>query len=474
MRILYVASEATPFCASGGLGDVMGSLPTAVADLCDGYEVGVILPLYHSVREKYREALNRRTAFSFYLSWRHVPCTVYEIEKDGVSYFFVDNPYYFQRDSMYGLFDDGERFAYFSRAVIEFILRDEFCPDILHANDWQSALSVVYLHLMKAEIPRFSCIKTIFTIHNIEYQGCYHKDILCDVFGIDTKDAPRLEFDGFINLLKAAAVTADAVTTVSPSYAEELRDPAVAFGLHPITQMLGPRLTGIINGIDSVYFDPEGDEISYPYGISNAIEGKAKNKCALQKRLSLPIDAGIPLAIMVTRLTESKGIDLVLRAFDALMDHKMQIVILGSGEKRYEWELSSLCQRYGERARCIIGFDRQLSKEMYAAADVFLMPSKTEPCGLAQMIACRYGAIPIVHAVGGLRDSIVPYGCEGGNGFVFYEYGADQLISSVREALALYRDPSKWEGLIKSAMETDFSWSASAEGYKLLYRKILS
>ncbi len=474
MRILYVASEATPFCASGGLGDVMGSLPSAVAALGDGYEVGVILPLYHSVREKYREVLHARIAFSFYLSWRHVPCTVYETEKDGVLYFFIDNPYYFQRDSMYGLFDDGERFAYFSRAVIEFILRDEFCPDILHANDWQSALSVVYLHLMKAEIPRVSCIKTIFTIHNIEYQGCYHTNVLCDVFGIDPNESPRLEFDGFINLLKGAAVTADAVTTVSPSYAEELLTPAASFGLHPIIQMLGSKLTGIINGIDHVYFDPFGDEIPYPYAIGNAIEGKRKNKCALQKRLALPIDEEIPFLIMVTRLTESKGIELVLKAFDALLEHKMQIVILGSGEKRYEWELSSLCQSHGDRARCIVGFDRQLSKEMYAAADLFLMPSKTEPCGLAQMIACRYGAVPIVHAVGGLRDSIVPYGREGGNGFVFYEYGADQLISSVHDALALYRDSLKWEGLVKEAMQTDFSWRVSAERYGALYQKILS
>lgn len=471
MKIMYVTSEASPFVASGGLGDVMGALPAAVKKIDKESEISVILPLYSCIEEKYRKEMKKTLDFSFYLSWRCVYCGIYELKYNNVRYFFVDNEYYFKRKFIYGDFDDGERFAYFSSAVVEFMNHYSYVPDILHANDWQSALTVIYLKTKYAQNDSFKNIKTVFTIHNIEYQGKYDMNILEDVFALDTQYKSTVEFNGAINLLKGALVCADKLTTVSPTYANELSDSYFAFGLERIIDMCRDKLVGIINGIDEKYFSPsDSDALSMPYNSHTHKKGKAENKRALQEYMGLEINEKIPLIAMITRLTGAKGIELVISSLDELLNEDVQFVILGTGEGKYEEIISNICARYEKKARAIIKFDRALSKKLYAASDIFLMPSRSEPCGLAQMVACRYGAVPIVRGVGGLYDTIIAYGRENSNGFVFENFNAQEMLMKIKEAIELYNDEKEWNDLQKRAMKSDFSWKSSAEKYVGIYR----
>ena len=476
MKITYIASEANPFAASGGLGDVMGALPAAV--LKEGDEstsVSVIMPLYRSISEAHRATMKKIFEFRFYLGWRHAYCGVFETVKDGVRYLFLDNEYYFYRDHLYGDFDDGERFAYFSRAAIEYICQSGDIPDILHANDWQSALSVVYLKTKHKDDLRLSGIKTVFTVHNIEYQGKYDTRIISDIFDLDPYYTSVLEYDGALNLLKGALVTADAVTTVSPRYAEELRYDAFSYGLSPMIEMIADKLYGIINGIDTAYFDPASKTDGIvPYTARGYKKGKGENKLALQRALGLPEREDVPMIAMITRLTHGKGVDLVLHIFEELLEEDIQFVLLGTGDESYERIFSMLCDRHGDKARAILKFDRTLSKQIYAAADLFLMPSKSEPCGLAQMIACRYGTLPIVRNVGGLHDSIIPYGAEGANGFVFEHFNAHELLFCTKDALEVIRTPEARRTMVQSAMKSDFTWARSARKNLELYASLLA
>ncbi len=477
MKILYVAGEAAPFAVSGGLGDVMGALPkTLKKSLGKDGEVGVILPLYASISPEYREKMKMVTEFWFYHSWRNSYCGVYTLKLAGVDYYFIDNEYYFKRNSLYGAFDDGERFAFFSHAVMEFILRTDRVPDILHANDWQAALTVVYAKLKYAGSPQLYGMKTVFTIHNIEYQGKFGLDILGDVFDIDSRDTGVLEYKGCINLLKGAMMCADEVTTVSPNYAKELQNDFFAFGLQDIVRMCSGKMSGIVNGIDNTLFSSKGDDIACPFGVRDFKEGKQKNKEDLQKTLGLPVRPDVPLVAMVSRLTDGKGISLVLHVLDELLStENVQFVVLGTGDKIYEDALSGIAGRYGNSARVLLKFDRALSKKIYASADIFLMPSKSEPCGLAQMIACAYGTLPLVRGVGGLYDTIIPYGEDHANGFVFYNFNAHDMYFKLKDALNLYRDePDEWLELCKNALRTDFTWKKSADIYLELYNKLLS
>ena len=471
MKILYVTSEASPYVASGGLGDVKGSLPAAVkASLDEGSEVAVVLPLYTQISAEYRAQMEKVTEFHFFHAWRQAYAGVYKLTNaEGVTYYFIDNEQYFSRPSMYGQYDDGERYAYFGQAVVEFMLHTGFIPDVLHANDWQAALSVVYPRLRYHMCEELRGMKTVFTIHNIEYQGRYDIRTAGDIFDIDSKDIGILEYRGDVNLLKAAVVCADIVTTVSPAYAEELRHDYFAYGMEHIIRVFGFKIYGILNGLDTAYFDPRREDIPYPFSPESVTEGKAANKAHLQRTLGLGEEADTPLIAMVTRLTEGKGVDLVLHVFEELMREKVQFVLLGTGDERYERIFVTLCERYGDRARALLRFDRSLSKEIYAGADIFLMPSKTEPCGLAQMIACRYGAIPVVHGVGGLRDTIVPYSEEGSLGFVFQNYNAHDMLFRLKEALALYENRVEWRSLTHRAVTADFTWKRSAEAYIRLY-----
>ena len=472
MKILYVTSEANPYAASGGLGDVMGALPRAASG--DGCEVEVIMPLYNTMKESFRARLQWVTDISFNLSWRKTGATVYKISEDGVTYYFVENHNYFDRGRLYGEYDDAERFAFFSRAVVEYMLSSGNIPDILHANDWQTACTVIYLKTEYSRIEAFRSIKTVYTIHNIEYQGKYDPYILGDVFGLDVKYRSVVEYGGCINLMKGAIVTTDFVTTVSPNYANELEFDFFAFGLSDIIKAAKHKMAGVINGIDYGYFSPEcGGDIYAPYTAKNYKSGKAQNKKALQEELGLPVKKNVPLLVMITRLTAGKGIDLVLHVIEELLDENIQIAVLGTGDTEYEQAFADIAARH-ENMVALIKFDRVISKKMYAAADLFLMPSRSEPCGLAQMIACSYGTVPIVRSVGGLYDSIKPYGAEGANGFRFDNYNAHELLFTVKKALELYGDKKAWGTLTASAKKSDFTWSKSAEKYMAIYKNLLN
>lgn len=471
MKILYVTSEANPFAASGGLGDVMGALPAAVAEV-EGNECSVILPLYDSLKSQYREQLELVLDMSFNLSWRHTGASVYKLVHNKVTYYFVENHYYFERGRLYGEFDDAERFAFFSRSVVEFMLHSGNIPDILHANDWQTAPAVVYLKTEYAHIDALKNVKTVYTIHNIEYQGKFGMETLGDVFGICQQYRGVVEYDGCLNLMKGAIVSSDFVTTVSPNYAHELEHDFFAFGLSNIIKDCSHKLLGVINGIDYGYFSPEkGGEIYESYNNRNYKSGKAKNKAALQAEVGLPVEADVPLVVMITRFASQKGIDLVLHIMDELLCENVQVIILGTGEKEYEDAFRAMESRH-PNLKALIKFDRVLSKKMYAGADIFLMPSKSEPCGLAQMIACSYGTIPVVRSVGGLYDSIRTYGEEGANGFRFDNYNAHELLFTLKDALALYHDKKKWNALTASAKKSSFTWEKSAQEYISIYEKI--
>ena len=471
-RILYVSSEVTPFAASGGLGDVMGALPRAVRRRCGrAVEVGVLLPLYASVGDEWRRRMRHVVSGEFPLSWRRVEYRVLSLSLCGVDYYFVDCPRYFEREAMYGEFDDGERFAVFCRAVIAFMLDSGRVPDVLHANDWQSALAVIYLKTVFAGDARLSGIRTVFTVHNIAYQGRYDMRILSDVLDIHPIHRWTVEYHGEINLVKGALVLADGVSTVSPRYACELCCQQYGEGLSGIVASLGGRMQGILNGVDTAFFDPA--RLDLPYVAEGAEEGKRKNRQALLEEFALP-DRGAPLLAFVGRLVADKGVDLLLSVLDSLRGLGTQIFVLGTGDEHYEQALLHYAGRYPEFLRVVTRFDRELSKQVYAAADIFLMPSRREPCGIAQMIACRYGAVPVVRATGGLYDTIPPYGRPGGLGFVFSDYTAEAFYYSVEDAVSLYRnDAVRWRALVKTVMRKRFAWSGAAMRYLALYQELL-
>lgn len=473
MKILYVTSEANPFAASGGLGDVMGALPVSISELGEA-NVEVIMPLYDSVKQKYGDKLEKCLDISFNLSWRKTGASIYKATHGGVPYYFVENSYYFNRGKLYGEWDDGERFAFFSMAVIEYMLQSGNIPDILHANDWQTALTVIYLKTKFSSCKEFSQVKTLYTIHNIEYQGKYDLAILGDVFALDAKYESIVENDGCINLMKGAIVTSDFVGTVSPNYANELQYDFFSFGLSEIIKASSHKMRGIINGIDYNYFSPDkGGDIDFPFSKRQYKSGKAKNKAAFQKEVGLDVRPDVPLVVMITRLASQKGIDLLLRVLEELLMEDLQFVFLGTGEKEYENALLDIESRH-TNMKALIKFDRVISKKMYASADIFLMPSKSEPCGLAQMISCAYGTVPVVRAVGGLFDSITPYGEENSNGFNFRNYNAHEMLFAIKGALNLYKNQSEWNALSKRAINTDFSWNKSATEYMALYNILIN
>jgi len=451
----------------------MGALPTAIAKSEELSGCEVIMPLYKSTRENYGDLLEKVCDISFYLGWRKTGASIFKIKKNNVDYLFVENHVYFDREMLYGEFDDGERFAFFSTAVIEYIIFSESAPDVLHANDWQTALTVIYLKTKYKSNEKLSNIKTVYTIHNIEYQGKYDLTILGDIFALDDEYLEVVEYDGCINLTKGAIICADRISTVSPNYANELKYDFFSYGLADIVVKSENKLKGVLNGIDYSLFSPEADaDIYFPYTRRGVKSGKAKNKKALQRELGLSENSATPLAIMICRLADGKGIDLVLCIIEELLAENLQFVILGVGEEKYESAFLNLEKKH-KNFKALIRFDRKLSKKLYAAADIFLMPSKSEPCGLAQMIACSYGTIPIVRAVGGLYDTIRPYGSENANGFVFKSYNAHELLYTVREALNIYCDSEKWLSLVKSAIKSDFSWNNSALEYVEIYNELM-
>lgn len=470
MKILYASSEVAPFAASGGLGDVMGALPTAIAK--NNHDVVVIAPLYKSVRAKYSSDLVKVADITFNLSWRSTGASIYKISKNGVEYLFVENHYYFDREKLYGEYDDAERFAFFSMAVVEYMLQSNDIPDCLHANDWQCAMAIVYLKTKYASVASLANVKTIYTIHNIEYQGKFDSYILGDVFALGNEYLNLLEFDGCINLMKAAIVSTDYLTTVSPNYARELEYDYYAFGLSGIIASARHKMSGIINGIDYSVFAPNKDKDIYQQYHTRIVKfGKAKNKLKLCEELGLDTNPAIPLLVMITRLASQKGIDIFLAVADELLSHEVQVVVLGTGEPEYENALRALEHRHNN-FRALIKFDRVLSKRLYAAGDIFLMPSKSEPCGLAQMLACSYGTVPVVRNVGGLHDTILPYPNPDSIGFRFDNYSADEMLGTILYALDVYRDEAEWKKIRMRAKSKQFTWDNSAKEYINIYENL--
>ena len=471
MNILFCASECVPFAASGGLGDVAGSLPARLNS--KGADVRVILPLYARTKEKYIDEMKFVDSFYVSLSWRNQYCGLFTAERNGVTYYFIDNEYYFSREKMYGYFDDGERFAFFSKAILETILHLDFKPDVIHTNDWQTALVCTYLNIYYRHIAKLRNVKTVFTIHNIRYQGQYGLDMAADVLGIPDSWMSHIEWNGDVNFMKSAIEDADIVSTVSPTYAREILGPFHGHGLDGILKYKQYKLWGILNGIDYESYDPKTDgRIARNFHAGAFVRGKGACKEDLRDYFELEKDSS-PVISMVTRLVDHKGVDIVRRCADALVDMGYQMVVLGSGDWDYENFFRDLALRHPGRVGVEIGFIPSLARRIYAGSDMFLMPSLSEPCGLSQMIAMRYGTIPIVRRTGGLRDSVSDSLGGKGVGFVFSEYSADDLYKACARAYEGYGDREGWRILTKRAMKQDDSWSRSAERYMEMYEECM-
>ena len=472
MKVLYAASEALPFIASGGLADVAGSLPQALRKRLVGCRV--VMPLYDGIKQELKDSMKFITSISVPVAWRRQYCGIFEARAGGVIYYLLDNQYYFKRDALYGFYDDAERFAFFARAILEIIPHIDFKPDIIHCNDWQTALTPLYYSTMYANQPGYENIKTVLTIHNIQYQGVYGEELIDNVIGIDHAHKNLIEYDGAVNLMKAGIECANAVTTVSPSYAKEILDPWYSHGLDTILRERSYKLRGILNGIDVENYNPETDkDVFKNYSVDN-MRGKAVNKRELQKLLGLPEKKDTPVMGMVTRLVSHKGLDLCKAVLDELLaTTDIQLVVLGSGDYQYEEFFRGLAQRYPDKVGLCLGFIPDLARKIYAGSDMFLMPSKSEPCGLSQMVALRYGSIPIVRETGGLRDSVTDSGDNMGNGFVFSSYNAHDMLHAIKRAVEGYQDQKGWAILVKRAMESDNSWGKSANEYIKMYKEVL-
>ncbi len=472
MKVLYAVSECKPFLASGGLGDVAGSLPQALRKRLVGCRV--VMPLYEGIKQEYKDEMKFITHISVPVAWRRQYCGIFELRRNGVVYYFLDNQYYFKREGLYGHYDDAERFAFFSRAVLEIIPFIDFKPDVIHCNDWQTALVPVYYSAIYASMPGFENIKTVFTIHNIQYQGKYGNELLEDVIGLSENDRSLLEYDGCINFMKGAIETANIVTTVSPSYAKEILDPWYSHGLDTILNERAWKLQGILNGIGYDMYDPSSDKNIYAHYSADKPKGKAKNKAMMQKEFGLEVNPDVPVVAMVSRLVAHKGFDLVKAVLEEIIcTSDAQFIILGTGEWQFESFFKDIASRYPGRVSLTLAFRPDLASKIYAGSDTFLMPSKSEPCGLSQMIALRYGSIPVVRETGGLRDTVFDSGLGEGNGFTFPTYNAHDMMHALRRAFEGYTDRDGWQILVKRAMSCDCSWTKSANEYIKMYKELV-
>lgn len=473
MRILYCASEANPFCGSGGLADVAGSLPHTLVR--KGQDCRIVVPMYGSIPYELRRQLQYITNFWVPVGWRSQYCGLFWASWNGCTYYFIDNEYYFNRDKLYGYYDDAERYAFFSRAIMEMLPYIDFHPDIIHCNDWQTALVPVYYYMFYSKNPWYYNIKSVFTIHNIQYQGMYGWEVNTECVGIPATETKILEMDGKLNMMKGAIQCATRVTTVSPSYALEIKNPWYSYGLDPILNRYHWKLCGILNGIDCASYDPATDCQIYANYTRDNMAGKGICKQKLQERLNLQQSWDTPIVAMVTRLVGHKGLDLVRGGIrDLLNTQKMQFVILGSGDKEYEDFFNMLAWDYPGRVSFCKGFVPELARKIYSGADIFLMPSKQEPCGLSQMIALRYGTIPVVREVGGLKDSVFDSADNYGNGFTFKNYDIADMCNAVKRALAGINDDWGWHQLMWRAMMSDNSWDRSAQDYINVYNDTLN
>ena len=475
MQIVFASAECAPFVKTGGLGDVAGSLPAALVRA--GAEVIVMVPKYATIKDEYKAQMEHFSDFYVSLGWRNEYCGLEKLEHDGVTYMFIDNERYFARDYPYGFFDDGERFAFFSKAITESLqhLPAGFECDILHCNDWQTALAPVFLREFYQGLPLYDRVKTVFSIHNVAFQGQFSDTVMEDILGVAhiPAAATQLRCDACsINYMLGALHYADAITTVSPTYASEIQTPEFGEGLDGVLRERSYALQGILNGIDVAAFDPATDKrIAANYTVDDR-SGKAVCKAKLQEELGLEVRDDRPLMVMVTRLTRQKGMDLVMYALDRILSGGVQVAVLGTGDRDYEDGLRYFQDKYPGTMAARIEFDPALSQRMYAAADMFLMPSKFEPCGLSQIIAMRYGTLPIVRETGGLKDTVIPYNefTGEGTGFSFTNFNGDEMGDAVFRAARLFWDNREaWNQLVTQAMSQDFSWTRSADKYLDLY-----
>ncbi|MGF7184019.1 starch synthase [Desulfitispora alkaliphila] len=474
MKVLFVAAEGVPFVKTGGLADVVGSLPHELRAI--DLEVRVVMPKYQDIPIEYQEKMQNLTQFTVPLGWRNQYCGVEELEHRGVPTYFLDNQQYFQRPGIYGYPDDGERFSFFCRAVLEMLPQIDFQPDVIHCHDWHTGMVSTLLQAHYGEVDFYRNIKTVFTIHNLRYQGTFPKSILGDLLGLDDSYYwfEGVEFHGEVSFMKAGIVYSDIITTVSKTYAQEIQQPYYGERLDGLLQKRKDDLHGIINGIDYQIYNPELDpRIEHPFDRDN-MRGKTVNKKKMQHLMNLPIDERIPVVALVTRLVSQKGLDLVECVLHDIMELPLQFVVLGCGDEHYEKLFSEAAQEYSHKFAAKILYDEKLAHQIYAGADIFLMPSLFEPCGLGQMIALRYGTLPLVRETGGLKDTVTSYNEKTGegNGFSFTNYNAHDMLYTLKRAISLYQKNDQWQQLRIKAMGLDYSWNRSAREYRDVYQII--
>lgn len=471
MKILFSATEAYPFIRTGGLGDVIGALSKELSKL--GEDVRVIIPKYKGIKEDLKNKINYIKHIFVDVGWRHQYCGIEELKVNNVQFYFIDNEYYFNRDNLYGYYDDAERFAFYDRAVLEILKAINWYPDIIHCNDWQCGMIPVLYKLEYRNKDEYPDIKFIYSIHNLLFQGNFGKEILGELFGYDLQQFNNggLSFNDGISYMKGGINYSEKVLTVSYTYAEEIKTPEYGECMDELLRNKGGDLKGILNGIDYEEYNPLTDELIEKRYDINSIESKMENKLALQRELGLEENKNIPIISIVSRLTSQKGIDLIKEIIDCVLTKEVQFIVLGTGEWDYEEFFKGLEKRYPNKVATRIIFDNKLSHKIYAGSDMFLMPSKFEPCGLGQLIALRYGNVPIVRETGGLKDTIEAYNKFEftGNGFSFYNYSSIELKNCIFEALEIYKRKDEWNNLVKTAMSCDNSWKKSALEYKRIY-----
>jgi len=474
-KVLFVASEAVPFVKTGGLADVVGSLPKEL--LRQGIDARVIIPKYGDIPAPLREQMVFMKSLEVSMSWRRLYCGIERLEHDGLTYYFIDNEYYFRRQGVYGFLDDGERFTYFCRAVLAALPHLDFAPDILHCHDWHTAMVPMLLHAHYRGHKPYDTQRTLLTIHNIQYQGVFDPVVLDDLLEIDAGEyftTDRLEFFGKVNYLKGGIVFADAITTVSRTYAWEILTPEGSWHLDGILKKREGDLYGILNGLDCKVYDPARDKLIDVNYTRRSIGRKQTNKAKLQEYLGLPVRPEVMMIAVVSRLVWAKGLALIAEVLEDILSADVQMVVLGTGEDKYESMFRVAGHRHPDKLSANIFFDEALAHKIYAAADLFLMPSLQEPCGIGQLIALRYGCVPLGRETGGLKDTITPYNeyTGEGNGFSFAAPNAHDMLFTIRRAMDFYRDREAWPQIVKAAMASDFSWQRSASEYAEVYGRL--
>ncbi|MDU4959146.1 MAG: glycogen synthase GlgA [Sporomusaceae bacterium] len=474
LKVLLAAAEAVPFAKTGGLADVIGSLPLELRRL--GIDARVVMPKYGDIPGQYKEQFEQVAELTVPVGWRNQYCGVEVYDCGGVPFYFIDNEYYFRRAGLYGYYDDGERFAFFSRAIPAILPHIGFQPDVLHCHDWHAAMAIVLLGAHYRQEPFYANIRTLFTIHNLKYQGVFAPEVLGELLSLGPEyfTPETLEFHGAVNYMKGGLLFADAVTTVSPSYAGEIQEPWFGEQLDGILRKRQGQLHGILNGIDCESYNPATDPALFVNYSWRSIGRKRQNKLKLQELLGLPQSEDTPLLAIVSRLVEPKGLDLVTGVFEQILDLNVQLVVLGSGDEKYESMFRIAAHQRPQQVSANIFFDETLARRIYAASDLFVMPSQFEPCGIGQLIAMRYGSLPVVRETGGLRDTVTPYDpvSAAGSGFCFPNYNAHELLSALQSAVALYEQRPAWTKLAQQAMRQDFSWRRSAALYRDLYQQL--